>query len=147
MHVSLRYKDKEIIDFFANAEQSRIVLEDGARSRPPDLVLWLDSGAKKVVDSFISVRKILEGAVGREQCASQTWTQVPKLPQPKQRNEEHIRPTQQLDVALALNNLHTYSTTRRIEWVVLSSLQNRTPTSTGELISSWDAISLSSDYS
>jgi len=54
VHFSLRYKDQEIEDFFADAEKSRVELEDGAGSRPPDLVLWLDGGPKPLwIQSFL----------------------------------------------------------------------------------------------
>jgi ribonuclease Z len=55
VHFSLRYSDGNILDFFEDAEASRVRLVKGQDpARPPDLVLWLDSGPKELwVDSFL----------------------------------------------------------------------------------------------
>ena len=46
IHFSLHYSDEEIFGFFRDPLHSGIVLEstDLEGVRPPDLVLWLDSG-------------------------------------------------------------------------------------------------------
>jgi hypothetical protein len=46
IHFSLRYSDEDICGFFRDPLRSGIVLEstDLEGVRPPDLVLWLDSG-------------------------------------------------------------------------------------------------------
>lgn len=55
VHFSLRYNDQAILDFFNDPEASRVhLMEDQDPSRPPDVVLWLDSGPKELwIDSFL----------------------------------------------------------------------------------------------
>mmetsp|Transcript_6461 Transcript_6461/g.9908 ORF Transcript_6461/g.9908 Transcript_6461/m.9908 type:complete len:359 (+) Transcript_6461:364-1440(+) len=49
VHFSLRYSDQDIIDFFDDPEQCRMRFQGiHDPSRPPDVVLWLDSGPKEL---------------------------------------------------------------------------------------------------
>lgn len=57
VHFSLRYSDQEIIEFFQKETQSHIRLDSNPAhsSRPPDIVLWLDSGPQEFwIQSFLT---------------------------------------------------------------------------------------------
>lgn len=55
VHFSLRYKEQEIIAFFRDEHKCRVRWEEGKNpSRPPDVVLWLESGAHELwVESLL----------------------------------------------------------------------------------------------
>ena len=48
VHFSLRYSEEEIVNFFENADRSKVQLRAPGPDRPPDIVLWLDQGPKEL---------------------------------------------------------------------------------------------------
>ena len=66
IHFSLRYPDEEVCAFFRDTERSGVILEEGEggedRTRPPDLVLWLDTGVVQLwVRSFTAAAEKADG--------------------------------------------------------------------------------------
>ena len=66
IHFSLRYPDEEVCAFFRDTERSGVILEEGEggedRTRPPDLVLWLDTGVVQLwVRSFTAAAESRRG--------------------------------------------------------------------------------------
>ena len=54
VHFSLRYSDGDIVGFFECPENSGIVLRRHRSDRPPDVVLWLDTGPRELwIESFL----------------------------------------------------------------------------------------------
>ena len=54
VHFSLRYNDRDILDFFEDPETSGVNLRDKDQNRPPDVVLWLDAGPRELwIESFV----------------------------------------------------------------------------------------------